>query len=77
MLSSVAVMDTSSLEFCIMFTEATFCSSSIVGLNLSNWLLSSGEGSEAAIILLVGDLNAAFRPEMGRKPRLTHKDTEY
>ena len=60
-----------------MVTEAAFCSSSIVGINLSKWFLSFTDGSEAAIILLTGGLNAAIKTEMERIPGLTHTNTEY
>ena len=52
MLSSVAVVDLSSVEFCIMVTGESFCWSSIVGPDPLKKFLSSTEGSEAAIILL-------------------------
>ena len=55
MLSSLAVLDALSLEFCIMVAEAAFGSSSIVGLNLSKKFLSSTGGSEVAVILLAGE----------------------
>ena len=47
-----------------MVTETAFCSSSIVGINLSKWFFSSINGSEAAIILSAGGLNAAIKTEM-------------
>ena len=77
MLSSVAVLDTLSLGFCVMAAEESFCSSPIVGLNLSKWFPSSTDGSEVVIILLAGGLNAAIKTEMERIPYLTHKGTEY
>lgn len=77
MLSSVAVLDIFSVGICVMVTEKSFCSSTIVGLNLSKKFLSSTNGSEVAVILLAGDPNAAIKIEMGRIPGLTHKSTEY
>ena len=77
MLSSLAVWDTLSSEFCIMVAKESFWLSSIVGLNLSKNFLSSFEGSEAAIFLLARDVNAAIKRGMGRILGLTYKSTEY
>ena len=72
MLSFVAVLDKLSLGFCIVVTEESFCSASTVGLSASNKFRSSIEGSEVAVIVLVGELNAAIKIETMRKPVLTH-----
>ena len=57
-LSLVAGLDTLSLGVCIVVTELSFCSASIVGSDLLERFLSSTEGSEAAIVLSTGGRNA-------------------
>ena len=73
MLSFVAVLDMSSVEFCIRSTGEFFCPSSTVDLDCWNKFWSSFEGCEVAVILSAGDLDAAIRIKMGRKPELTHE----